>query len=201
MNYDKIILELLSRVQTLEEQMAEVKAALANRCNEYEDDADDESISGQDEISRSQAREKAIKILQSKFPDYIVEKASRKEGSGIKIIKPDVGSKNATIIKFYHSKTYKHRTEAFEHSWHTVNLDDIIGTYIDYCMFSVVDKNGNWNFFIYEPGELGMYNDENRSTKSDLLHLYFVIENGKAKEVRENTVDVTDHLNNWDVLK
>ncbi len=199
MNYDKIILELLSRVQTLEEQMAEVKSELANRYDEHEDD--DEDVARQDEVTRSQAREKAIKIIQSKFPDYLVEKASRKEGSGIKVIKPDIDSKRTIFIKFFHSKTYEHRTGAFEHAWHTVNLNDIIGTYIDYCMFSVLDKNGNWNFLIYEPDELGMYNEQNRSAKSELLHLYFVIEDGKAKEVRENTVDVTDHLNNWDVLR
>jgi len=199
-NYDKIILELLSRVQTLEEQMAEVKSELANRYDEHEDD-DEEDVARQDEVTRSQAREKAIKIIQSKFPDYLVEKASRKEGSGIKVIKPDIDSKRAIFIKFFHSKTYEHRTGAFEHAWHTVNLNDIIGTYIDYCMFSVLDKNGNWNFLIYEPDELGLYNEQNRSAKSELLHLYFVIEDGKAKEVRENTVDVTDHLNNWDVLR
>lgn len=200
MNYDKIILELLSRVQILEEQMAEVKSELANRYDEHEDD-DEEDVARQGEVTRSQAREKAIKIIQSKFPDYLVEKASRKEGSGIKVIKPDIDSKRAIFIKFFHSKTYEHRTGAFEHAWHTVNLNDIIGTYIDYCMFSVLDKNGNWNFLIYEPDELGLYNEQNRSAKSELLHLYFVIEDGKAKEVRENTVDVTDHLNNWDVLR
>lgn len=199
MNYDKIILELLSRVQTLEEQISEVKAKLATHADDYEDEVD--QCDGQDEVTRSKARDKAIKIIQSKFPDYFVEKASRKEGSGIKVIKSDATSKRAIILKFFHSKTYEHRTGGYEHAWHTINLDDIIGTYIDYCIFSVVDKKGDWNFLIYEPSELGIYNDENRSANSELLHLYFVIENGKAKEVRENTIDVTDHLNNWEVLK
>jgi len=68
-------------------------------------------------------------------------------------------------------------------------------------MFSYVDSNGNWNFFIYEPDELGMYNDENRSDNSEILHLYFTVKDGKAFEVREKTVDVSDHLNNWNMLK
>ncbi|KLU63627.1 hypothetical protein DEAC_c44750 [Desulfosporosinus acididurans] len=46
-----------------------------------------------------------------------------------------------------------------------------------------------------------MYRDKNRSRDNGVLHLYFVVNNGTAKEVREDAVDVTDHLNNWDVLK
>lgn len=68
-------------------------------------------------------------------------------------------------------------------------------------MFSFVDSNANWNFFIYDPDEIGMYYEENCSSDNDILHLYFVVKDGKAIEVREDTVDVTDHLNNWDVLK
>ena len=199
MNYDRIILELMSRVQTLEEQMIEVKTELAFRTEEFEDEFIENE---QGEFTRSQARDKAISIIQRKYPDYLVEKANRREGSGIKVIKPDLDSKNAIIIKFFHSKTYEHRTGSIEHGWHTVNLDEIIGTIFTYCLFSVADKNGNWNFFLYEPGELGMYSDENRSSKNNkILHLYFVVKDGKASEVRENTIDVTDHLNNWDVLK
>ncbi|WP_242847249.1 hypothetical protein [Desulfosporosinus acididurans] len=69
------------------------------------------------------------------------------------------------------------------------------------CLFSVVDKDDKWNFFLYRPEELGMYRDKNRSRDNGVLHLYFVVNNGTAKEVREDAVDVTDHLNNWDVLK
>lgn len=200
MNYEKIILELMGRIQTLEEQMFEVKNYLASqKLEEFGDDVNDED-SELGDFTRSQARDKAIKIIQSKFPDYYVEKASRKEGSGIKIIKPDSNVKKAIIIKYFHSKTYI-RTGKVEHSWHTVNLDEIIGTIYDFCLFSVLDKQGGWNFLLFEPDELGIYRDENRSTNSDLLYLYFVIDDGKATEVREKTTDVTDHLNNWGVLK
>jgi len=77
----------------------------------------------------------------------------------------------------------------------------VLGTIIGLCMFSYVDSNGNWIFFIYEPDELGIYNDENRSGDSEILHLYFVVKGGKAFEVREKTVDVSNHLNNWDMAK
>ena len=105
------------------------------------------------------------------------------------------------IIKFYDSKSFEHRSGSYEHSWHVVRLNDVLGTIIGLCMFSYVDSNGNWIFFIYEPDELGIYNDENRSGDSEILHLYFVVKGGKAFEVREKTVDVSNHLNNWDMAK
>lgn len=200
MNYDRIILELLNRVQILEEQIAEIKAEFSSRGDDFEDDnSDGDEENEQDEITRSQARDKAMKIMQSKNPDYLVQKASRKEGSGIKVHKPNPNVKKPIIIKFYHSKT--HNSGEFEHGWHVVRLDDVLGTVIDYCMFSIVDSKGDWNFFIYEPDELGMYYEDNRSSDNDILHLYFVVKGGKATEVRENPVDVSDHLNNWDILK
>lgn len=200
MNYDKIILELMSRVQVLEEKVTDVQSELKSLKDEVDEDLLEEDSGVAGDFTRSKARDKAMKMIQSKFPDCFVEKASRLEGSGIKIMKPDVGAKRAVIIKFYHSKTYEHRS-GYEHAWHTINLEEIIGSIYDYCLFSVVDKNGNWNFFLYEADELGEYRDENRSADSNQLHLYFVVEDGKATEVREKTVNVTDHLNNWDVIK
>lgn len=201
MNYDKIILELMSRVQTLEEQMVGVKAELADLKDDEFENSVDESDNKQGDFTRSQARVKAMEIIKSKFPDYIVIKASRNEGSGIKLIKPDINCKKAIIIKFFHSKTYKDKPEDIEHAWHTVSLNEIVASIYDFCLFSIVDKNGDWNFLIYEPDDLVEYEDVNRSADSELFHLYFTVKDGKATEIRENTVDVTDHLNNWNVLK
>ena len=201
MNYDKIILELLSRVQELEEQMEIVNDKLLKlkTLNNNGEDIDQGDTQG--DITRTKAREEAMKIIRTKFPEYIVEKASRNEGSGIKIIKPGIEEERAIIIKFFYSKTYDKNSDGIEHAWHTVNLDDIIGSFIDFVMLSVVDKNGNSNFLIYKPSELGLYSEKYRSKPSEQLHLYFYIENDKAFEIRENKGDVSDHLNNWSVLE
>ena len=152
--------------------------------------------------TRAQARSKAIETIKEKFPDCIVERASRKEGSGIKIIKPGANSTRAIIIKFYHSRTYAHRDIITnENSWHVLNLGEIIGSIYDYVLFSSIGQDGNWNFFLYTPEELGIYREEHRSSDSDFLHLYFFVNGNQASEIREETVDVTDHLNNWDILK
>lgn len=194
MKYDKIILELLSRIQVLEEQITKIKSELASH-GDYDDEGDEE------DVTRSQARAKAIEVIQNKFPDYLADVATRKEGSGIKLFKPDADAKRPLIIKFYHSKSFRHRSGSYEHSWHVVRLNDVMGTIIDLCMFSYLESNGRWNYFIYDPNEIGMYRDENRSEDEEILHLYFVVKDGKGLEVREGTVDVTEHLNNWDVLE
>ncbi len=177
--------------------MDEIKAEFVSQ-DDYDEGANEDDHE-QGGITRSQAREKTIEVIQSKFPDYLVDKASRKEGSGIKVNKPD--AKRPLIIKFYHSKSFEHRSGGFEHGWHVVRLHNVIATIIDLCIFSYVDSNANWSFFIYEPDEIGMYYDENRSSDNDILHLYFVVKDGKGTEVREKTIDVTDHLNNWNMLK
>ena len=58
-----------------------------------------------------------MKIIRTKFPEYIVGKASRNEGSGIKIIKPGIEEERAIIIKFFYSKTYDKNS-----GWHRVRL-------------------------------------------------------------------------------
>ena len=68
-------------------------------------------------------------------------------------------------------------------------------------MFSLVDSDGNWNYLIYDPNEIGMYNEKNRLNAGNELHLYFSVQDGKAVEVREDTIDVTDHLNNWSIIE
>lgn len=199
MNYDKIILELMTRIQSLESDVADLKIQVHNR---YEEDMEDDTIDEmevQDEYTRSEARQRAMEIIEEKFPEYIVSKATRSEGSGIKVFKPD--AKKPLFIKFYHSKSFKHNTGKSSNGWHVVRLNHVIGTVIDLCLFSMVDENDNWNYFIYEPEELGMYNDENRSNRRDVLHLYFSVQNGRATEIREEPIDVTDHLNNWDILQ
>jgi hypothetical protein len=55
MNYDKLILELFSRVQILEEQVAEVNKELADLREEDADDEFEEEIEGQGGYTRSEA--------------------------------------------------------------------------------------------------------------------------------------------------
>jgi hypothetical protein len=196
MKYDGLIIELFGRVQQLEEQMAEVRNLIAG-CRQDDDEEIDSEIE-EERYTRTEAREKTMEIIRGMYPDYLVDKAPRSSGSGITVHRPH--DKKPLIIKFYHSRTFKNQSDKFEHGWHVVRLKEVIATTFDFCIFSLVDSHDNWNFFIFEPEELGMYKDEHRSREGNVLHLYFSVQGDSAFEVREKTVDVTDHLNNWGVL-
>lgn len=187
MNYDKIILELLSRVQNLEEEVAKLRSE--REAPAPEEDGESEEEGG---VTRTRARDMAIAELKKRFPEYVVEKAPRRDGSGILIYTPK--SRQPYRIKFYHSRVYPGG-----HGWHVVRLDEVMD--LSYCIFSLLDESGGWHFFLYGTDELGAYRDEYRADKDDdTLHLYFSVQDGRAAESRESTVDVTDHLDNWDVL-
>lgn len=187
MNYDKIILELLSRVQTLEEDVAILKSNQRNLSEEI----DPEFTEG-DEMTRSQAREIAMSKLKTKFPSCVLTKATRAEGSGIKIA--EAHSKETKLIKFYYSRTYDSGS-----SWYTIQLDEI-KEIVDYCLFAMYTA-GEWNYFIFNTDDLVKYSQKNREDQANKVHLYFTIENNKAYEVRENKIDITEHWNNWDIIK
>jgi hypothetical protein len=192
MNYDRIILELLDRVKALEDEVEEIQSVLENDDSEPQCLPDNE----QGSFSRKDARQRIMELIQEKFPDYKVSKARRNQGSGIIVNTP----RKTIVIKYYHSRTHEGRS-GIEHGWHRVHLDEIIGTIFNLCIFSTIDSKGNSNYFLYRPDELGKYAEDHRSTPNDILHLYFVVEDGKAMETREDPVDVSDHLNNWDKLK
>jgi hypothetical protein len=184
MNYDKIILELLSRVQNLEEEMGAVKQKVLA-------ESDDETLD-ESGITRAEARDAAIKELQKRFPDYIVEKAPRVHGSGIQIHLPT--RKQPHFIKFYHSRVYDGG-----HGWHVVKLVDVRD--LAYCMFSLLDTEGIYHYFIFGTDEIGEYQESHRAdTNADKLHLYFSVNGKTATESREGIVDVSDHLDNWQIL-
>lgn len=196
MNYDRIILELMNRVQNLEEQVATHSAWISSRDDE-ETDGTEENREGS--YTRKQARDHVIRLIQNKYPNYLITTATRKEGSGIKIQKSM--SNKPIFIKFYHSRSFIDKSGAFEHGWHVTRLTDVVGTNIDYCLYSLVDSSDNWNIFIFESEEIGKYHEEHRSDHGNVLHMYLSVQNSQGKELREETVDVTTHLNNWNVLQ
>ncbi len=200
MNYDRIILELMNRVQLLEEKVLTHDDWIHSR-NDNDEETEEIEDNTKGSYTRKQAREMVIDIIQRKFPNYLVTTASRKEGSGIKITKPDLKYKRPILIKFYHSRSFTHKSGENEHGWHVTKLTDVVGTNVDYCLYSMVDSNDTWSFFIFESEQIGQYHDENRADDGNALHLYFSVQNGTAKELREGTIDVTSYLNNWEKLK
>ena len=207
MNYEKIILELMGRIQNLEETVGALDQRISLMEGEADERIDSVSVSNPEKITRTAARKEAMDKIQELYPDYYVSTASRSEGSGIKVIKGDSEPKRAVIIKFYHSKIYlpnsglTNQSGEYEHGWHIVRLDEVIGSIFDFCLFSMCGSNGRWHFFLFEPDQLGVYNDENRKKRDDELWLNFSVQGDFAYELREEKNDVTEHLDNWDVLE
>ncbi|MCL1819241.1 MAG: hypothetical protein FWG36_01145 [Oscillospiraceae bacterium] len=204
MNYEKIILELMGRIQDLEGSVKSLdqRLLLVEEENVLNTDLETD---GQGKFTRSQAREVTIEKIQEIFPDYFPSKASRNEGSGIKLSKPD--SPRPLIIKFNHSRGYplepglSDQSGDYERGWHIVRVSEVVGSIYDLCLFSMYDSDGNWNYFLFSPDELGIYNEENRQNHGDELWLYFSVQGNHAYELREGKIDVTNHLNNWKLIE
>lgn len=185
MNYDRIILELLDRVKSLEEQVEEIKHT--REIDEFLEENEDTN----EGLTRFHAREKVMKEIEERFPDYAVFKASRADGSGIllhtdKRLEPH-------RIKFYHSKLH-----ARGHAWHSIKLDEI--SRVSYVILSMLDNNNKLQVFIYTSEELLLYEEEHRKMHEDMLHLYLTVNGNQAIEIREEYKDVSEYLNNWEVL-
>ncbi len=185
MNYDRIILELLDRVKSLEEQVEDIKSALVD------EDANEVGDGTNDTLTRFYARERVMKEIADRFPDYTVSKASRAEGNGIRL--QTLNRIEPYRIKFYHSKLHERG-----HAWHSINLDEIVD--ISYVILSMVDADNQFQVFVFTSEELLRYEDNNRKGSENILHLYFTVNGNKATEIRETHIDVSEHLNNWDVL-
>ena len=194
----------MGRIQNLEETVAVLDQRLL--LVEGDEDEQDESVNvtSQEKIARKQARQIAIDKIQELYPDYFVGTASRSEGSGIKINKGD--ALRPMIIKYYHSRVYRpgsglaSQPGDYEHGWHIVRINEVVGSIYDLCIFSMCDTEGKWHFFLFTPDEIGIYNDENRVNRRNELWLYFSVQGDTAYELREDKIDVTKHLNNWNVI-
>ena len=208
MSYERIILELMGRIQSLEETAVALDQRISLIECEEDEHIESDSVSSTEKITRTAARNEAIARIQELDPDYIVEKAKRNEGSGIKVCRYELDAKPTVIIKFYHSKIYQpdsglvKQPDGYEHGWHIVRLNDIMNSIYDLCLFSMCDTNGKWHFFLFSPAQLGIYRDENRANaKDDELWLNFSVQGDSVYELREKKVDVAKHYNNWDVIR
>jgi hypothetical protein len=199
MNYEKIILELMGRIQTLEETTEALDGRLRDLEWSGEAKGVEMNISNElDSITRNQARERTMEQIRKLDPDFIVEKAARLKGGGILVHKPDGSTQ---IIRYSHSKPHSRSADnSIKFGWYTVAIDEIMDGIYHLCLFSLVDASGKWHYFMFTPDELGMYNETHRSTTSDTLHLYFSVQGDKAFEMREEKNDVTAHYNNWSAI-
>jgi len=197
MNYEKVILEMLTRIKDLEEKvdmLQEYQQELQNK-----DEGEDDVTSGEEkkESGRKRTCREIMAILEEKY-GYSVRKGNRSEGSGI------VASKNGKSynIKVSYSRSYTDSDEVICSGWHTVFDKEIDNPDFPYFIFVVEGKEGEFHYFIFKREDLINEFDDKAYDANKKLHFYFrVTKDGKPLEVRETEKDMSAYYNNWDIFK
>jgi len=199
MKYENVILELMSRIQNLEESIKKLDQRLA--FYETGDEVIKDNNYGcinKSKYTRTDARNRAIEIIQNLFPDFKVEKAKRSDGSGIKIV--NMETNDIRLIKLYHSKSVLNRSGGYEYGYHFVRLEELSKINPKFCLFSIIDIQGRWHFLIFNTADVFDYYEKKKYENYE-LQLYFSIQGDRAFELRgEEDENVTEHLENWKIL-
>ena len=203
MNYEKIILELMSRIQNLEEIVGlhEKRLALIDDCDENldVDPGEAEEVSNQERYKRTDARDEAIRILSEKFPDHKVKKALREDGSGINMVDQETNDK--LTIKFYFSKMAHNRTQGYEYGYYLVRLKELARVNPKFCLFSMIDSNDELSFIVLENEEMFKSYYEREHNEDDELQLYIRIQGDSAVVSFNDGSEEVIKLGNWDIIK
>lgn len=189
MKYDKIILEMLGRIQTLEEQVSMLV--------EKDAEKNEEAISETKESGRKLSRLEIIKILSEKY-GLNARKGNRSEGSGVVVSKDD----KSYNIKVSYSRSYPdYVDDVICAGWHTLFEKEIDNEDFSFFIFVVGDTEHNYHYFIFKREDIIKEFDYKVYDANRKLHFYFRVKNdGRPVELREEEKDMSAFYNNWDVF-
>ncbi|MED3604157.1 hypothetical protein ACTOS9_21990 (plasmid) [Bacillus subtilis] len=195
MNYESIILELMGRVQNLEQKVKSLEEQKGLVVAEEPDDAFEE----QDEeikITRSIARQHAMDTIKRKYGYFDVQKGNRARQADI-ILTVNSGDKKGRELlgKFYYSKSF----HDFPSGWHTVREADLEKDHIDFHIFTVSYENKFYSF-LFSHDELKRFVEKKAKDSSDQYYFYFHVNGGKKTENRDGERDVQFNYENWDLF-
>lgn len=189
MKYDKIILEMLRRIQTLEEQVSMLV--------EKDAEKNEEAISETKESGRKLSRLEIIKILSEKY-GLKARKGNRSEGSGVVVSKDD----KSYNIKVSYSRSYPdYVDDVICAGWHTLLEKEIDNEDFSFFIFVVGDAEHNYHYFIFKREDIIKEFNYKVYDANRKLHFYFRVKNdGRPVELREEEKDMSIFYNNWDVF-
>lgn len=195
MNYETIILELMSRVQTLEQKVKVLEEQKEN----YEMLIEEDGFEEQDretKITRSIARQHVMDTIKRKYGYLDVQKGNRAKQADI-ILTVNTGDKKGKELlgKFYYSKSF----HDFPSGWHTVKEADLEKNHIDFHIFTVSYENQFYNF-LFSHEELKQFVQKKSKDSSDQYYFYFHVNDGKKTENRDSERDVQFNYENWDLF-
>ncbi|MDU2672828.1 MAG: hypothetical protein E7C49_12530 [Clostridium sp.] len=189
MNYEKIVLELFTRVKGLEERVEELEEKVSLKNDNTNSVLEESEV----KITRNYSRQHVIDKLRENNLNVLVDKANRAMGSGI-VIK-DKNSGEILKCKFYHSKSHN---DICPSGWHTVNEEEL-KLDIDIFIFNV-EYQREFYTFMFTSNELKDFIKEKEKDQNQNYYFYFNIKDGKAFEYRDGEKEVTQYLNRWDII-
>lgn len=223
MNYESVILELLSRIQILEKKVEVLELRDTEEKNEtskeieLEDEQEQETVlENGKKISRSVARELAIHQLRHLNKDFAFEVANREDGSGIVAKSKD--GKQKFIIKFLFSKSFVDGNsvvsngERLPHSWHTLTREDVQNDKFDFFLFSCfvkedIHQGDPFKWFMFSKDEIRQYVKSKITDSTGKYHFYFVDDSGLSRsrglriiETREEIQNVSEYYLKLELL-
>ncbi|XJZ28612.1 hypothetical protein ACF5W4_07440 [Bacillota bacterium Lsc_1132] len=200
-NYEGIILELFSRVKSLEEKVMVLENQINNNASDEEENEldssgvpSDQENDNLDKITRSVARQYVINRLNETNKGITALKGNKAKGSGI-VIQSNSNPNKELKAKFYYSKSHLD----FVSSWHTVGYQDILNDDIDLRIFTV-SYNQEFYTFFFTTNELKDFIKGKRSDNADLYHFYFQYKDGKYIENRDQEYNVTKYFDRWTLV-
>jgi hypothetical protein len=198
MNYETIILELMSRVQTVEQKVKN----LEEQNEKYKvliEDLKDKDFDEQDEdikVTRSVARQHAMDMIKKRYEFLDVKKGNRATRADIILtVNSDKKKGKQLLGKIYYSKSHWD----FPAGWHTVKETDLENDQLDFHIFSVSYENKFYNF-LFTHEELKQYVKKKAKDSSDQYYFYFQVVDGKKIENRDGERDVQLNFENWDLF-
>ncbi|MBK0072360.1 hypothetical protein [Bacillus sp. S56] len=201
MSNEGIILELFSRVKSLEEKVMVLENRLNNAGDEEEGNdiptssvTTDQENDNLEKITRSVARQHVIDRLNETNKDFTALKGNKAKGSGI-VIQSKSNPNKELKAKFYYSKSHLEHVS----SWHTVSHKDITNDDIHLHIFTVAYNQEFYTFF-FTSDELKDFIRGKRSDNSNLYHFYFQYRDGKYIEVRDHEYNVTKYFDRWTLV-
>ncbi|MGG0888133.1 hypothetical protein [Brevibacillus parabrevis] len=193
MNYESVILELLSRVQKLESRVEHLENSKAVQAPHPQQEEDDE---GDLKITRSTARQFVMDKLEKIYSFLDVQKGTRASGADI-LIKMNSGDMKGKTLKakFYYSKSHL----PFPSGWHTVKQADLENDDLEMHIFTVSYQNRYHNFFFTQE-HLRKFVESKKMDSSNQYYFYFHVHDDKQLETRDGEKDVSSTYENWEMV-
>lgn len=198
MNYESVILEVLGRVQVLEQKVNE----LEEKNEKYEaliEELKDTDLSDQDEeikVTRSVARQHAMDKIKKQYSYFDVEKGNRSIKADIVLTVNNGEKKGEKLLgKFYYSKSHLD----YPSGWHTVKEVDLESNHLDFHIFTVSYEN-NFYSFLFSHDELRQFVKKKAKDSSNQYYFYFQVVGEKKIENRDGERNVQFNYENWDLF-